>query len=383
MRRIDPLALVALGLFALLAALAVAAGGTGATGTGSTLGRSASIYDESPGGASILRRYFEAVGRTVVAVRGDRFAPTDAGVTTLFLLGTVDPIEPADLTALHDFVRAGGTLVIATDLGLNERRLLDDFGMPVRSGISAGAVSGPIAVHTAAFAAPPVRSIVVDVGVALAPREDATTLVSVAGIPVVALGSEGRGRVFAVGSLAPFLNSAIGLADNGRFALALSGGAARIGFDEYHHGARPAPDITALLAQTWLGRGLLAAFALAFAYLALTGRRLGPPIPLDPRPPRSSLEYVRGLAGLARRSGHGEIARRRLREDLRRGLAWQNGLDPRTDFDRVANAVAVASPERAAEARRLHVALAGRLRDDALVRAANDVARLIHPEEAT
>ena len=55
----------------------------------------------------------------------------------------------------------------------------------------------------------------------------------------------------------------------------------------------------------------------------------------------------------------------------------------RTDFDRVANAVAVASPERAAEARRLHVALAGRLRDDALVRAANDVARLIHPEEAT
>ena len=138
MRRIDPLALVALGLFALLAALAVAAGGTGATGTGSTLGRSASIYDESPGGASILRRYFEAVGRTVVAVRGDRFAPTDAGVTTLFLLGTVDPIEPADLTALHDFVRAGGTLVIATDLGLNERRLLDDFGMPVRSGISAG-----------------------------------------------------------------------------------------------------------------------------------------------------------------------------------------------------------------------------------------------------
>ena len=383
MRRIDPLALVALGLFALLAALAVAAGGTGPTGTGPTLRRSASIYDDSPGGASVLRRYFEAVGRTVVAVRGDRFAPTDAGVTTLFLLGTVDPIEPADVAALHAFVRAGGTLVIATDLGLNERRLLDDFGVPVRSGITAGAVSGPIAVHTAAFAAPPVRSIEVDLGVALAPREDATTLVSVAGVPVVALGSEGRGRVFAVGSLAPFVNSAIGLADNGRFALALAGGAARVGFDEYHHGARPAPDLSAILTQTWLGRALVAAFALAFAYLALTGRRLGPPVPLDPRPPRSSLEYVRGLAGLARRSGHGEIARRRLRDDLRRGLAWQSGLDPRTDFERVANTVAAASPERAAEARRLDAALAGRLRGDALVRVANDVARLIHPEEAT
>src|SRR5437763_1047836 len=99
---------------------------------------------------------------------------------------------------------------------------------------------------------------------------------------------------------------------------------------------------------------------------------------LAPRPPRSGLEYVRGLAGLARRSGHGEIARRRLRDDLRRGLAWQSGLDPRTDFERVADSVAAASPERAAEARRLDAALAGRLRGDALVRAANDVARLIH-----
>src|SRR5437763_1047835 len=171
MRRIDPLALVALGLFALLAALAVATGGTGATGSGPTLRRSASIYDDSPGGASVLRRYFEAVGRTVVAVRGERFAPTDAGVTTLFLLGTTDPIEPADLAALHDFVRAGGTLVIATDLGLNERRLRDDFGVPLRGGMRPGAGPGPPR-SAAATVGPGVRARARRAGPAFGPWRD-------------------------------------------------------------------------------------------------------------------------------------------------------------------------------------------------------------------
>ena len=138
MRRIDPLAVAALVLFIALAALAVASNGVGGGGSTTAFGRSASIYDSSPGGASVLRRYLEALGITVVPVQGDRFAPSGAGITTLFLLGPTDPIEPADLAILHDFVRLGGTLVIATDLGLNERRLLDDFGL---SPASAG--SGP------------------------------------------------------------------------------------------------------------------------------------------------------------------------------------------------------------------------------------------------
>jgi hypothetical protein len=379
-RRIDPLALVALILFVALAALAVASNGGGAGGGGPTFGRSASIYDESAGGASVLRRYLEQVGRTVVPVQGDRFAPADAGIGTLFLLGPTDPLESADLQALHDFVRQGGTLVIATDLGFTERLLLDDFGLSPRGG---AAGTGDVPVRSIAFAVPPVRTLSVDHGLAFQLSDAATPLVFDDGAPFVALASEGRGQVFAVGSLAPFVNAGIGLADNGRFALALAQGAARVGFDEYHHGVRPAPEFTALLVQTWLGRGLLAAFALGFGYLVLTGRRLGPPSPLDPRPPRSSLEYIRSFAGLARRSGHGEIARRRLRADLQRELAKQVGLDPRTDFGRVTNAIAGQSPTRAAEARRLHAALAGRLRDDALVRAANDVARLIRAEETT
>lgn len=380
MRRVDPLALAAVVLFVALAVVAVVSAGTGGGPASSGFGRSGSIYDESPGGASVLRRYLEGVGLTVVPIQGDRFAPSAAGITTLFMLGATDTIEAADLSALHDFVRLGGTLVIATDLGLNERRLLDDFGLSPRG---AAIRSGDVAVRSMAFAIPPVRTLTVDYGLGFRTGDDATVLIQADGTPFVALASEGRGRVFAVGSLAPFVNAGIGSSDNGRFVLALAQGAARIGIDEYHHGARPAPEFTALLVQTWLGRALLAMLGLTFAYLALTGRRLGPPLPLDPRPPRSSLEYVRSFAGLARRSGHGEIARRRLRDDLQRELAKQSGLDPRTDFDRVTNALAAQSPTRAAEARRLYQALAGRLRDDALVRAANDVARLIRAEETT
>ncbi len=380
MRRVDPLALAAVVLFLALAVVAVVSAGTGGGPAPSGFGRSGSIYDESPGGASVLQRYLEGVGLTVVPVQGDRFAPSAAGITTLFMLGATDTIEAADLSALHDFVRLGGTLVIATDLGLNERRLLDDFGLSPRGAAIRG---GDVAVRSMAFAVPPVRTLTVDHGLGFRTGDDATVLIQADGTPFVALASEGRGRVFAVGSLAPFVNSGIGSSDNGRFVLALAQGAARIGIDEYHHGARPAPEFTALLVQTWLGRALLAMLGLTFAYVALTGRRLGPPLPLDPRPPRSSLEYVRSFAGLARRSGHGEIARRRLRDDLQRELAKQSGLDPRTDFDRVTNALAAQSPTRAAEARRLYQALAGRLRDDALVRAANDVARLIRAEETT
>ncbi len=378
MRRIPALPLLTVVLFIALLVLTVAI----PTTTGTALGRSGSVFDDGPGGAAILRRYLEALGTTVVPVQGDRFSPNGAGVQMLFLLGASDTISVADRQTLHDFVRLGGTLVVATDLALNERRLLDEFGAPPAS---SALPAGRVAVRTAAFA-PPVRAISIDYGVALAPRDVATTLVAAGGSPVVVVASEGRGTVYVVGSLAPFLNETIGEVDNGRLALALTGGAARVGFDEYHHGVRPAPtapSITALLTGTWPGRAMLAAGVIVFLYVLLTGRRLGPPLPLDPRPPRSSIDYVRSFGGLARRSGRGEIPRRRLSHELERELAKQAGLDPRTDFARVTQAIASHSPARAAEAQRLHAALAGRLRDDALVRAANDVARLIRAEETT
>jgi hypothetical protein len=110
-----------------------------------------------------------------------------------------------------------------------------------------------------------------------------------------------------------------------------------------------------------------------FLYLLASGRRLGPAIPLDPRPPRSSLEYIRGFAGLVRRSGHGEIARRRFQRELRRGLARERGLDPETPLARILEEIGATDRDRAARARALDEALARPLRDDALLRTVREV----------
>jgi len=198
---------------------------------------------------------------------------------------------------------------------------------------------------------------------------------------------EGSGSLIVVGSVAPFLTVELGEADNGRFALALAAPAiaARraVAFDEYHHGVHPTTDVLVLLTRTWPGRALVFAGVAFFLYLVASGRRLGPAIPLDPRPPRSSLEYIRGFAGLVRRSGHGEIARRRFRRELRSALAREVGLDPETPLAQVIAEVATTDQARAARARALDAALARPLRDDALLRTGREVGLVIGTEGKT
>ena len=132
-------------------------------------------------------------------------------------------------------------------------------------------------------------------------------------------------------------------------------------------------DVAAILTSTWPGRALVFAVVAFFLYLVASGRRLGVPIPLDARPPRSSLEYIRGLAGLVRRSGHGEIARRRLRRELRSALARELGLDPETPISDLAAEIATTDRERAARVRAVDEALALPLRDDALLRTVREI----------
>lgn len=358
------LPLAALGLFAVAVALTILTAGTSDE---SGISRSASIYDEGPGGVTVMRRYLEANGVRTTSLQSDRFVIPEA-VHTVFVLGATEEIGPADLAAFREHVRRGGTLVIASDLGLTERTLLAAFGIR-RAGATVR--PGEHEVASIALAAPVVRRIVVDVGIALDPGTAGAVLASDGRNAIVVMTGDGSGTIVAVGSLAPFLNGTIGAADNARLTLALAGAALPgrvVAFDEFHHGVRAAPDALGLLTGSWSGRALLLAGALGLAFLAVTGRRLGPPLPLDPRPPRSSLEYVRGFGGLLRRSGHREIPRRRAREELRLGLARQSGLDPGTSFDDVVAFVARRDPARAARASALDDAIARAPRDDQLLR---------------
>lgn len=374
LRRIDPLYALALLLFvATVAFSVVTAGGRDETG----IARSASVFDQGPGGAALLRRYFESLGAQTVIVAGDRFSPASSGAAVLFVLGASDPFTPADVAAVREFVSRGGTLVLATDAGIAEALLLDALDVELRS----FAQPGRHEVRGIALAAAPSARLEVDRARELDLGERGQPVAASARAPVAAVVREGQGAAFVVGSLGPFLSAQLGNADNGAFAMALADLAFRSGrpiaFDEYHHGVRPGPDALAVMWGTWPGRALLVATVMVFAYLILTARRLGPPIPLDPRPPRSSLEYVRGFAGLVRRSGHREIAVERLRRELHSGLARELGVDPRTPFERITANIAADDPARAAEARSLDAALAGRLRDRDLLHTVARVERLL------
>ena len=369
-RRIDPLYLIAAGLLVLTVIVVVVT----ARGTSGSEDRTGSVYDDGPGGAAALRTYLSSLGAATTTLEGDAFAPADARV--VILLGASELVTDADVAKIRDFVRTGGTVVVATELGLAERGLLGAYGISI-AGV---ALPGPHDLANAAFADPPARTIVVDRGVVFAAGANADVLATDGRAPIIVSVREGSGVFIAVGSLWPFIAGGLADGDNARVVLALAKPALAAGalaFDEYHHGVHPSSDVTVLLERTWAGRALVFMTAVTLLYLILTGRRLGPPIPLTVRPARSSLEYVRGFAGLVRRSGRGEVARRRLRGDLRSGLARELGLDPATDFERVLGVLAARDRARAAEARAVDDALARPLREDQLLRTVRHIDQLL------
>ncbi len=378
LRRVSPLYLLALVLFvATLAATAL-----GAAGDQTGLARSASVYDEGPGGTAVLRRWFDAQGVRTVVLQGEHFAVDPATAQVVFVLGASEPLTPFDVETLRRYVAGGGTLVVATEAGLAETALLEAYRTRLSTFVGGAELDAiaPVAGVTGA------RRISIDRGreVELGDRGLPVVRGTRAALAVVV--PDGAGRLYVVGSLAPFLSGQIADDDNGRLVLALADGAVRshgtVAFDEYHHGAHPAPDVLAILERTWPGRALVVAGLLALLYLAVTGRRLGSPLPLEHRPARSSIEHVRAFAGLVRRSGRSEIVRDRLRRDLRAGIAREMGMDPTAPIDRLIAALAEIAPQRAAEAREIDAQLSRSTQAD-LLRIVHRIDAVMRPEEET
>ncbi|HYR94561.1 MAG TPA: DUF4350 domain-containing protein [Methylomirabilota bacterium] len=372
MRRPDPLYLAS-AVLAIVTIAVLIATTTGPSSAG--VSRTGSVYDDGPGGASALRRYLEAMGAVTSTIQGEAFAPAgDAKV--VLILGAGEAITDIDAGKLRSFARTGGTVIVATEVGFLERSLFDAYGVSA-SGIAA---PGQHLIANATFADPPARVLTIDRGVALDAGPRADVLATDGQAPLIVAVREGSGLVIFAGSLWPFLAAGLGEADNARMVLALvrpalSGGT--VAFDEYHHGLHPSSDVMVLIERTWPGRALVFAAIVTFLYLLLSGRRIGPPVPLAVRPARSSLEYIRGFAGLVRRSGRGEIARRRLRADLQTGLARGLGLDPATPFDRVLATIGAQDRARATQARAVDEALSRTLPDAQLLRTVAQIEQLL------
>jgi hypothetical protein len=320
------------------------------------------------------------MGMRTTTIEGDRFDPRVQSAGVLFLLNATEFMTVQDVAAVRAYLRDGGTVVVAHDFEVFLQPLLEAFDVH----LAQVAASSTTRLSGALFAATGAREIRSDGGRELRLGTGWDALGNDGRAPTVAMRTEGKGSLIVVGTVTPFLTESLANADNARFAVALTTAALATGgsvaFDEYHHGVHPAPNILALVQRTWLGRSLLLAFVVVFVYVALTGRRLGPPQPLDPRPPRSSLEYIRGFAGLVRRAGRQEIVRDRARRELHAGLARSIGLDPATPFARVVDRVREGSAARADEAALLDAQLQHRLREHELVRTVARVVSVLREE---
>jgi len=211
--RVDPLYVVAGVLLLVVVGLAIFVG-TNAQ----YQGRSGSALDSTSGGTATLRALIEELGGRTVIVQGERFSPRDTGVTVLFMLGATEFVSDSDAVAVRTFLQGGGTLIVGTDLGLAESAVLRTYGVSLGEGTSAGRYNASSAIAATAGAA----EISIDRGRSLTLSDRWSPVMRSQGQTLAAMTREGTGTLIVVGSLGPFVNEYLSVADNGRFALSLA-----------------------------------------------------------------------------------------------------------------------------------------------------------------
>jgi hypothetical protein len=264
-----------------------------------------SSYSAQPDGALALYAWFDSLGGRTLRLRDlvlDESQPTS--------LVVFQPETPLDTTAQDVFegvAQRGGTLVVVGDSlpWLLYVRSLGVTVQPFRASASTARTSDGLVVpfvaryRLGATAAQPLLT-----------TEDGA---------VVALRTAyRRGSLVVIASPEPLTNAALGQEPDARFVyrqvMSPSFGAT-LAFDEVHHSFAPAAagttSVDQLLFDTPPGRAILSSALLTFAFLALRGRRLGPPLPArSPTEARRTMyEHVRMLAGLYRRAGQFGAAR--------------------------------------------------------------------------
>jgi hypothetical protein len=308
-----------------------------------------SSVDAGPGGVLALRRWLAALGYETQTVQGSRFAVSDE-IDLLFVLGPTELVPPEDVTLLKDWVTGGKTLVIASDRGLLDDALFGGFATRLATR-QPGQLDRTI---SPALSRPPTADLRTDTSWSLVLDEGLAPIVADGGRPILATRRIGSGTVYLSSAPDLLANGNLGAADNHRLVLNLLADlrpGSVIAFDEYHHGAHVAPSVSGLLLDTGPGRALLFVGVALFVYIALRGRRLGSPVPIEPRPARSSLDYVRSFAALLRRSRSGGLASERLGRMYRRRLARALGMRLGSEPGELVAGLARSEPDRAERVR--------------------------------
>jgi hypothetical protein len=300
-----------------------------------------SSYSAQPDGALGLYDWSSAIGGSPSRLQdsGLTETPVSGGLpTTLLVLQPETPLDPAAQDAFDDVTRRGGTLVVAGDsvAWLLYVRSLGVDAEPVRA--------GPAVVSTPDSA----LSMLVDYRFRLSADGAMPLLVAPNGDLVGLRVPHDGGWLVVLATPEPLTNAGLTDEQTARFvyrevlvppapgavgaapgAVAMAPGA--LTFDEAHHSFAPPSvgpaTLNQLLFSTSGGGAIIYTALLVFAYVLLSGRRLGPPIPA--RPPtatrRTMYEHVQMLANLYRRAGQFSVVRAALGRTVSRRLSGGAG----------------------------------------------------------
>jgi len=329
---------------------------------------SPTTHSSAPGGALALLRWTNAIGYDSRRLEFTDFH-LDNNTDALFILNPSEAINLTQTDIILDWVDAGGTLILVEAqpfIFRGNNALLDELGVSVEHYRGDPAIIRHAPVVQPLLNNPAVRSVQVRTGFVLHIEEgNAAVLV---GLPdpkddeqdteestsekpeeqgnsdmeadtllraVIAGIKHGRGYIYVSSSIFPFTNE--GLRDTQNSAMVLNmlrhiPPEGDILFDEWHHGFFEPPSLRSILLSNPWGQALIYALVVLAAYMVLTGRRFGRPVPLREEVAlRSSAEYVENMADLYQRGGKRGFIQQHYYTDVKRRLARPYGISPHLD----------------------------------------------------
>ena len=334
-----------------------------------------STNSNAANGASAALLYAQAMGHPANQITGTFSPPSPAG-SVMFVFSPTSPYTSDEANRALEWVRFGGVLVYASELG--DPELDRAFGVTRLGGYVPGQVYR---------AMPVVDGVSTVLGAdGVEPLDPTPTQVALLrtrdGYAAAYVERIGAGAVYVLADPLVLCNGFLEKADNGRLLADLLGASApnaQVAFDEYHHGLT----VSDFAPQSWVatpwGAGLLWLLVAVFFGLVLRGRRFGPLVERPAEVARSDAEWSVAVGQLLRRSSARGVTLDLLANATERAVASRTGL-PLQPRDRFWQALWVRAPEVAGELAEvensLHAA-SGNERD--LLNAARRLHHIAHP----
>ena len=278
------------------------------------------VHSSSPEGTRAFALWLNSLGYTSSTLEYRPFEIDSHDSLLLMLFPTLDPTS-AQVSAITDWVKQGGTLIVADD---EENDLLQQLGLSVLPGLRR---LSDVQLVDPSFNQPPVDPSTIYTYGSLKLRNPAW-------VPVLndfetdeivgATRTLGNGSVYAFSTGDLFSNIGLTQAGSRDFVLNLLNRAPRgstVVIDEYHHGYTEQGTFTRqLITQPW-GQAIIFIAILLFTFIALAGRRFGAAIrPVARAAKRARAEYAQTLASLLQQRDQREWLRDHYVYQLKRAL---------------------------------------------------------------